>query len=671
MSIDNHPIKPRATLRVAIAGNRVWPANLSIDDLTQKVDQTFDALADGMNSLAIQREHAIYRYWSREPALLRGLSGLADGADQLMVARLLSLKNQDVTTEHVAILPFKTDVYRDKSSVSDATNYDTLLGCADATIELDGIYRPNPKNAGNPTEAQLAKRSRGRAYRSQSLAMLSQSDLLIAVLDFSAAAKPGGTRETIHAALERGIPIIVLALETQFNGEVTTCEVRRYCVDNSAQFAELELARDSTCEAKTADIANLVTQLIGIAGQTEQVHMAASNDSLADYFPEVTTEIEPTQRAQKKLAIRWGNFVKPFIAQSAASTADPESHFLPLRNRAKNINYRYMERYRGGFLSNFQDAAMAGTIAVIALLCIAIAYALLQHPIHCPPTWNCPAPLTELPWWFKAPLLALAVWKLLLVIGISRRTHAARHKGWNDRAIQARYLSETLRVMLWLPRLGLVRAPKRVGAHLAETTLRRSAVDWLLNAIVRSAPTTLTAQQITRNSLLTELSKLRTGWIQGQIDYHKANAQTMLHMDTGLDERATILANIVIAVVLFDIVLLVLGLAFSLPTLVDLCKFTLIATAAVLPAWLAATNGIHEQSECHRLAERSKQMQTQLETLRAEVEALILQINNTPAESDPGSWSLVALALAEQCSDLVAEDVAEWSVLYSKQILEG
>ena len=114
------------------------------------------------------------------------------------------------------------------------------------------------------------------------------------------------------------------------------------------------------------------------------------------------------------------------------------------------------------------------------------------------------------------------------------------------------------------PSTWLVRAPKRVGAHLAETTLRRSALDWLLNAIVRSAPTTLTAQRVSRNSLLTELSKLRTGWIQGQLDYHKANAQTMLRMDTGLDARATKLAYIVIAVVLLDIVLIALRIWLGL-----------------------------------------------------------------------------------------------------------
>lgn len=673
------PEKPRCVLRLAIAGNRKLLEGVDRNALTATIDTTLAAVAHELATLHAKRDHPVYRYWSDAKPLLRTLSGLADGIDQLAVQRALAINsaNAPVDVEHVAVLPFQRSIYRDRSPVVAKDTFDALIADAAAVVELDGTYRadPDPAAAGAHASRALAKRSRGRAYRAQSVAMLARADVLLAVIDLTAAAKAGGTRETIRSALDIGMPAIVIALEP--------AGPRRYVVRRAAQLASIELASDDADLATDDAVRAVIAQLVGDGRDAPpQRHdddaqkvdeTRKTRDTLSDYFNDAVVDDRDRQRLKR----RWERFLRPFRENpgenGGGGDEKPFGTLSALRGRARRLTYAFMDRYRGGFIANFHDAATAGMIAVIALLALASTFMLLHQPVWCPASWSCPPPLEKPPLAFKLALLALAGWKLRLVLGIKHRTEKAKEDDWNDRAIQARYLTETLRLMTTLPALGYARAPERLGEHLAETTLRRSAVDWLLHAAVRALPNSDLPQQVSAGSTMQALVRLKDGWLRGQLAYHEKNAAEMRRMQKQLDASGTALAKNVVIVVVADIVLLVLGVLFKLPSLVDIGKFALIATAAILPVRLASTNGIREQTECHRLAERSLQMHAQLAALSAQIGELIARIKKAQedASSDPGAWSLEALELAENCACLVADEVSEWSVLYSKQLLDG
>jgi hypothetical protein len=99
----------------------------------------------------------------------------------------------------------------------------------------------------------------------------------------------------------------------------------------------------------------------------------------------------------------------------------------------------------------------------------------------------------------------------------------------------------------------------------------------------------------------------------------------------------------------------------------------LIFFAAVLPAVVASLNGIRFQSECLRIAERSAVMVKVLEGYRGECDRLEAKLVTVRADpnSDPGGWTLDVLDVAESCAQVTADEVAEWSVLYSRALLEA
>jgi hypothetical protein len=97
----------------------------------------------------------------------------------------------------------------------------------------------------------------------------------------------------------------------------------------------------------------------------------------------------------------------------------------------------------------------------------------------------------------------------------------------------------------------------------------------------------------------------------------------------------------------------------------------LVFLAAVLPAGLASLNGIAFQSECLRIAERSAVMAEVLGECRDECERLEAEMTRARASgADPGAWTLEAIELGERCAQLTCDDVAEWSVLYSRDLLD-
>ncbi|MGH7633910.1 MAG: hypothetical protein ACRENC_09290, partial [Gemmatimonadaceae bacterium] len=102
----------------------------------------------------------------------------------------------------------------------------------------------------------------------------------------------------------------------------------------------------------------------------------------------------------------------------------------------------------------------------------------------------------------------------------------------------------------------------------------------------------------------------------------------------------------------------------------------LVFLAAVLPAAVASLNSIRFQSECLRIAERSAVMVEMLDGWRAECDVLRTRMRGSREHPegrgrDPGAWTLEAVELGEACAQMTSDEVAEWSVLYSRDLLEA
>ena len=87
--------------------------------------------------------------------------------------------------------------------------------------------------------------------------------------------------------------------------------------------------------------------------------------------------------------------------------------------------------------------------------------------------------------------------------------------------------------------------------------------------------------------------------------------------------------------------------------------------AAVLPAAVASLNGGRFQSECEKLAHRSRQMVGQPGAIEARAQQLM-----APPASAGSPRIAEALDLAEDVARITIDEVAEWSVLYAKDIVE-
>ena len=98
----------------------------------------------------------------------------------------------------------------------------------------------------------------------------------------------------------------------------------------------------------------------------------------------------------------------------------------------------------------------------------------------------------------------------------------------------------------------------------------------------------------------------------------------------------------------------------------------LVPLTALLPAAVASLNGVRFQSECDRLAERSKVMAGLLFERSTTAQGLIDALKEArkyPNDYE-GAWATQCLLFAVSCARIMADEVADWSVLYSKNIFD-
>ena len=716
------PPRPRLVLRVGFAGRRELASDeqvrleIGLHAVLQALGRRLAAIAPNVK-VESGNEPRVSAFYARECPLLRLVTGLCEGADAVAAEVLGRVRiTPDGTpppdagahcleTELAAVVPFDVETYRRSRPPAFQAEFDSQLARCAWVVALDGIYdKPDPDTA-------AAKNRRARAYRAQSAFLLRHSDLLIAAADPDDPGRAGGTMETVREALAYELPVVFLHTGT---GDVHLIEPEEDLLSILAMPApspgDWQKTLDKWVTLLTADPDTGLDPNPGASDSSK----IRGEPMLREYFDTPTQPPRDRRSGNKRTPTKrekfWTGFEKLFRRGPRPRGDDPLKPYDIYRNRATDLNYHYSGLYRGAFLLNYIFAVLAVALAALSLVLLGLAthtalgsqLATLAQSSGAPPV-DVPHVATVPTRWLLPLLLVFAFVKGIILFYIFRNTRQANREEWNDRAVDYRYLAERLRGMYYLPLVGSQQPPAAAPPQFASRAVRQSYVDWLFEAIVRSIspadlaesrPATFPSHDgrgvVRVRKLLTwdpveKLKLVRDRWIVEQTKYHEGNARTMRALYRISEGTGEILSRAVIFVVALDLVIVGAELLHRLPAGwghgARLVTPWLIFVSAVLPAVVAAMNGIRFQSECRRLAERSGVMRVMLQgRVDAKVgdsrgrweltERLVGRIENarrSPA-TDPGSWSLDVLRLTERVATDFVQEAAEWSVLYAKEL---
>lgn len=147
-----------------------------------------------------------------DAASLTLVTGLADGADQIASAIFLDSTAAPIRRVLGAILPCPGDEFARNAPIENLASFERAAkGCAFITV-LRGRLAPPPPNGLNTEMARQTRRGRGEVFATQADALLEDAAILLAVDDPDDEGKIGGTRHSLHRALSRGLPVILIQL---------------------------------------------------------------------------------------------------------------------------------------------------------------------------------------------------------------------------------------------------------------------------------------------------------------------------------------------------------------------------------------------------------------------------------------------------------------------------
>ena len=709
--------KPDLVLRVGFAGKRDLAGAVKLDerlhDIFAAAGRLLVELSPGNTESGATPAPKIANFFSQAPPVLRLITGLCEGADHLAFQEFEKVESPSVTKDYAAVLAFDFLSYRGAREPGSLAEFDRQAELCSYILEADGIYDRSDKDGANGEKASLAARRRARGYRVQSALLLRQCDLLIAVVDPDEEGKPGGTLESVRSALEYELPVVLVNPKTE--------GIR---ILDPGEDLLTALTQDDADYWKD-DLCRIMTQIIADPDRSEDAIQNEAGkhgrDLMEEFFEDGCT---PPQKPDGKGGFRqhksmkerfWDCFNNKFKAGSP-KRAPSTGPFAPWRARATQLNYHYTGLYRGTFLANYSMAALAVLLAALSLVLLGKSQSGNSDQfkgiakIHASAQTNEVGKVGEVskeagahhpapPAWLLPTLLILGLGKLTIVYRIYQGTHKAAHGHWNDRAVDYRYLAERLRAMFYLPLTGSFQPPAAAAPQYASRVVRQSAVDWLFDAIVRSvSPASYARQESFSIEGGKELSvkicqidpqegfrTLEDEWLDPQADYHRKNSLTMSRMSGFLETWGVRFNKLVIGIVVLDICIVFAEIFHWVPAdwhgFVSGATPWLVFCAAVLPAIVAGLNGIHFQSECQRLAERSAVMANIIEGRErsggersrgrlAEVRKWRERMTAVQGDQDPGAWSLEALHFGEKVANDFVQEVAEWSVLYAKEIVE-
>ncbi|MDR7101018.1 hypothetical protein [Croceicoccus sp. BE223] len=586
---DRHPPRPRLTLNVGITGHRGNALDASIeDDLRHRLDTVLGALIGAVKALR-ESDPAVY---SPQSPQMRFHTALATGADQIAAKAARGLDY-----EVRAVLPFSEAEYtRDFALGEENREFKRQVANADEVLCLPG------------------KRAReDDAYVLVGKAIISASDILVAVWDGGEGRGRGGTAHVVEMAMMAGVPVLHIPVDCAAG----TVGPSRLLVGGEMIDPVVE-----PIDAPS-DYARLVRR-------TLCPHSEVEHEQLAEYFAE--REIQTNWRIEYPLMLSLLGVKRmpprPWHQGRVSDGHESRRHGEELDTRALDEAYdwanflaiRYAQLFRSGHVTNYALAALAVIVALTGLIVPTIKIYLV--------------------------MLELSIIGLLFY-----NTHIGGRGEWHRKWLQYRHLAESLRPLIYLKRTGLAGPPFR--ADFAEVAARHHEnpdwTRWYATAIWREmeAPVGTMTEETVRRLAEDVLEEQ----VRPQAAYHKVNAERMHKIDHKLHEVGNFLVGAVIAACTLYIVIY-----FARHEWIKALTAPFIFVTAGFPALSAAAFGLRGHGEHLVTASRSHNTVRALAVNEARLEG-ISELDELTAE-------------LRNTAEIMLSDLNEWSLAYRERSLQ-
>lgn len=583
-----HPPRPRLTMNVGITGHRGNAIDGAIEDaLRHRLDTVLGAMIGAVKALR-ESDPGIY---SPQPPQMRFHTALATGADQIAAKAARGLD-----FEVRAVLPFSEAEYtRDFALGEEHREFKRHVASADEVLCLPG-----------------KREHEDDAYVLVGKAIISASDILVAVWDGAEGRGRGGTAHVVEMAMLAGVPVLHIPVDCAAG----TVGESRLLVGGELIDPVVE-----TIDAPS-DYARVVQR-------TLCPHTEIEHEQLAEYFAE--TEIQTNWRFEYPLMLSLLG-VKRLPRRPWHQGRVSDNHEIrqsgELDSRALDEAYdwanflaiRYAQLFRSGHVTNYALAALAVIVALTGLIMPSVKIYLV--------------------------MVELSVIGLLFY-----NTHIGGRGEWHRKWLQYRHLAESLRPLIYLKRTGLAGPPFR--GDFAEVSARHHEhpdwTRWYATAVWREmeAPVGTMTEETVR-ALAQDVLKEQ---VRPQAAYHKVNAERMHKVDHKLHEVGNFLVGAVIAACTLYIVIY-----FAKHDWIQALTAPFIFVTAGFPALSAAAFGLRGHGEHLVTASRSHNTVRALAVNEARLEG-ITQLDELTAE-------------LRNTAEIMLSDLNEWSLAYRERSLQ-
>ena len=579
------PPKPVLVLNLGVIGHRLRRGADASDAFdSEAVEKTIERVISLLLQIMDELHQKHFRWFAAAPPILACNNSLGEGADRI-AARTASR----LGVVFDAILPSAQPLY-EATFEDDASRADfcELLGKARSVLQLPAIGQMKDGN------------SRARSFEQAAFTLLAQSDLLLAVWDGDAPQGLGGTGQTVNAAAQTGVPIIVIDPKGNASlrdfGDEEFPLLARYAAD---------LPIEVNLEAGLRRIVAALIEPPGALPETEFAPHRAGKLLREAGWPKLGSFLErtpvgeeereglrlflatPQQRMMKYHAWKWLRTLlllrldcKPphsgdltaMAPEMREAVTDPKNYanfqrLQQLRATADAVGKHYADAFRSAFVVNFLFGAAA-------VLCVASS-------------------LTADKQWSKD----FAVPELGFVFIVVIVTLFARGRQWRRRWFEAREVAERFRASEPFWSLGFW--PQSLHAR------QPGWPGWYARAFLREMPVFNGDLGFLLGRVSLELEHL----VQDQINYHKKTELEAERSDRWLERIGS-------AILFLSLIVLAIEIAaffdLELPARHELAtKFF----AVILPAFATAVFGIRLLGDFEDTALRSKRALTKLKKL--------------------------------------------------------
>ena len=550
----DHPPKPRLALTVGVTGHRLHrdptpegeARPFDVAAVEAALSRFFRAAAAGLASI----DGEARRCYDPEAPALTLISSLAEGADRLAAkAALAAGFALDV------VLPCPPAIYGE-TFADDASRQEFAALLASARSQL---VLPLAGDADQATVDRLP-----RSFEAAGLAMLAQSDILVAVWDGKPPQGRGGTGEIVDEAARRGAPIVVV--------DPTSGAARALVADDLFDEAAPRRAADVAPRAVEACLPAILARL------TSPPDSRRERAGLAHFFSSRVGGRAADSAAVRASAVFDGRDLASAVAAwprvSAAIAASPANRgaaklYSEALLAAEQVAGRSARGYRQLFVLSSAATAVASLL---------VAGSARFHELH----------------------VVAAAFEFATVAMVAGLVFVATRWRWRERWFEAREVVERLRI---------VAAPWLLGAWPASLKPGQTAwPGWYARAVAREQP--LFSGDL--GELLGETRAILGALIDEQSSYHRRNAQR-------LGERDRLFEGLGMALLVATLADNALYLTAKLAYGDSMAAFEPwgLAASIFLPAAATAAYGVRLFGDFEDLARRSRRTADQLEALKA------------------------------------------------------